>query len=151
MAIVYGVELFNGPPPERSALRPLSGEIVDSRISKSKGRLYAEIQVRAEYGNVILSQRMPQNLATAAAQAAPGTVISALITGARFTDARTGLERRSFWQLSVGGVPVVPFEDLMKFHAFEAAGWKMFAHICGAVGAACVAVRGLRRRLRADP
>lgn len=151
MVIVYGGQLFNGQPPDRSALRPFEGEVVESRIANSRGRIYAEIQVRGDSGSVILSQRMPENLARKAVQPARGSAISALIAEGRFSDARTGLARRSLWELSVAGTPVVSFEELFKFHSFEAAGWRMFSYLCGAFGAACLAVRELRRRRRADP
>lgn len=151
MAIVYSVQLFNGQPPDRSALRPFEGEIVDSRITDSRGRIYAELRVRGESGSVILSQRMPENLARKAVQPTRGSLISALIAEGQSTDATTGLARRSLWELWAAGAPVVSFEELSRFHSFEAAGWRMFSYVCGVAGAACLALRELRRRRRVDP
>ena len=151
MAIVLGVELFNGPIPDRSDLSSFTGRIVDSKISNSKGRIYAEIQVRGDLGNVILVQRMPHQLASKAVQLPPGTTITALIAEKKFTGTRTGLVRRSVWQLSVGGAPIVPYEELLRFHTSEATGWRMFAYGLGAIGVTFLAVFGFRRRSRANP
>lgn len=151
MAITVAVGLINGSPPERSSLKPFIGEVIKTRVSKSRGLLYAEIRARADSRNVILFQRMPEGLASKAVQPLPGTAIAALIAPDMSTDAWTGLERRSLWQLSVKGVPVVSFEELVEFHAREAAGERTFALSFGAVGIASLIARWWRRHRRANP
>jgi hypothetical protein len=150
-AIIIGVELFNGPPPEYSSLSPVTGEMVETYISKSRERVFADIRVKANLSDFILFQHVPERLASKIAELPSGATVSALILDKEFVDRRTSLPRHSMWQLSIDGKQVFSYDEIVQFHGNQTARWRTLAYCSAVVGVACLVAIAIRRLNRADP
>ncbi len=151
LIIILSVELFNGPPPEHSTLNLFTGQIVGAQFSKSRERIYAEIQVKNGPKDMILFQQVPQQMASKIEQFPSGSGVSALIFGKQFTDRRTGLPRHAMWQLSVGERKVFSYDEILQFHANQDARWRILGYCFAVAGVICLVAIAIRRLRRAAP
>lgn len=151
LPIVLGVELINGRVPARQELSVVAGSLIDSQLSKSRGRSYAEVRVQGDSGHLLLLQGMPEPMASRLLSAPSGSAVSALVIDSKeSTDSRAGLKRYPMWQLSIDGQQIISYEELRKFHSNEAAWRRKFGYCAALVGLVFLAAFAIRRLRRAQ-
>lgn len=149
--IVFGVELFNGPPPSMDSLQPFSGQLVEQHISQDKSRIFADIRVRNGTQEVILFQQVSKKLSGDIQNLPSGMAVTALIVPKDFTDSRTGLIRHSMWQLSINEQEMFSYDEITQFINNQTTRWRTFAYWSGALALVCFVAAGLRRLRRVRP
>lgn len=151
LVIIFGVELFNGPPPSISSLQSFSGQLVSTNISRDRNRIFAEIQVRNGTQEVVLFQQVSEQLSVDIQKLPLGKTVTALIVPKDFIDQRTGLMRHSMWQLAIGEQEIFSYKQITQYINGQTTSWRIFSYCAGAIGIACFTIVGLRRLRRARP